>query len=144
MSRRNAGGSTPEQGARRRSGRSGQALVELALLAPWIFFLFITIVDAGLCTVAYIAVQNAARAGAMAPWAGPASDPCTVAIQELQSLPSSGSNASCSRSRLQESDGTYATQVTVTYRTIPLIPVPLLFSGSPVALTGAAIMPEAP
>ena len=50
---------------KKRERLRGQALVELAILAPWIFFLFISVVDTGFCLVAVIGVQNAARAAAL-------------------------------------------------------------------------------
>jgi Flp pilus assembly protein TadG len=125
------------------SRRRGQALTELAILAPWIFGLFICAADFGFCSVAAIGVQNAARAAAIYASSSPAAasdslSACTVVRQELQSLPNYiDSNAACSSAPLQVTaqslvsgvDGGPAARVTVTYQTIPLIYVPLLFSG---------------
>ena len=50
---------------RRRKGQSGNAMVEVALMAPWIFFLFVGVFDFGFYAFALISTENAARAGAM-------------------------------------------------------------------------------
>jgi len=50
---------------RRRRGQSGNAMVEVALMAPWIFFLFVGVLDFGFYAFALISTENAARAGAM-------------------------------------------------------------------------------
>lgn len=131
---------------------AGQALIELAILAPWIFFLFISVADLGFCTYAAIAVENAARAAALYTSSGSAnpSGACAVVTQELQSLPNYAdvANTACSAAPLQVAflqlasgvDGNPAAQVTVTYQTIPLVPVPLLFSG-PFTIVRAVEMP---
>lgn len=131
----------------------GQALVELAIVAPWIFFLFIAIADTGICTLASIGVQNAARAAALNASASSAAandtaDACAVVRQELQSLPNIDSNTDCGGLPLQVTtqkldagiDGSPAALVTVTYQTIELVPVPLLFSGT-VTLAKSVQMP---
>lgn len=41
----------------------GHAVIEVALLSPWIFFLFVGTLDMGFYTHALIATQNAARVG---------------------------------------------------------------------------------
>ncbi len=128
----------------KRSHRKGQAIIELAILAPWIFFLFISVADFGFCSYAAISIQNAARSAVLytsssSAAASDSTGACAVVRRELQSLPNySSSNAACSAAPLQVTaqklsagpDGNPAAQVTVTYQTIPLVPVPLLFSGS--------------
>ena len=42
----------------------GGSIVEVALLAPWIFFLFVGIFDLGFYAYGIICTQNAARAAA--------------------------------------------------------------------------------
>jgi Flp pilus assembly protein TadG len=133
----------------------GQALIELAILAPWIFFLFIAVVDTGFCVVAAISVQNAARAAALytSSRSAPPGGSCAAVTQELQSMPNYAAVASagCSSLPLQVTflplasgiDGNPASRVTVTYQTIPLVPVPLLFSG-PVTLISTVEMPMRP
>jgi Flp pilus assembly protein TadG len=112
------------------ASRSGQALVELAILAPFIFFLFIGVIDIGCYTVTAIGVQSAARAAA-------AAGACTAIGQELQSLPNYAiSTATCSASAPAPGADTVAT---VTYQTSPLIPIPFFSSGLTIA--GSAVMP---
>src|SRR5258706_9040578 len=69
----------------------GQAMLEVTLMAPWIFFLFIGILDTGFYSYAAICTQNAARAAAMqtAAAAGAQSDTiaCLAALSELSLLP---------------------------------------------------------
>src|SRR6266705_3376793 len=50
---------------RRRKRQSGQSMVGVALLAPWIFFLFVGILDCGFFAFATICTENAARAAAI-------------------------------------------------------------------------------
>ena len=69
----------------------GQAAVEVTLMAPWIFFLFVGILDTGFYSYAAICTQNAARAAATqtAAAAGAQSDTtaCVAALSELNWLP---------------------------------------------------------
>jgi len=136
-------------GGSKKSGRlRGQALVELAIIAPWIFFLFISVVDTGFCLVAAIGVQNAARAAALytssSSVTATATAACSVVRNELQALPgySSSSNTNCSSPSLHvtASQTTTQTVVTVTYQTLSLTPVPGLFSG-PYTITRSATFP---
>jgi len=103
--------------------RRGQALIEFAMLAPLIFFLFISVADAGFCSVAAIGVQNAARVGALytsssSSAATDSAGACDVVRQELQALPNfSGSNSACSSAPLGHSDYrqlSVSTQVSIT------------------------------
>src|SRR5438128_767679 len=48
----------------RRRRQDGHAVIEIALLAPWIFFLFAGTLDMGFYLSALIATQNAARVAA--------------------------------------------------------------------------------
>jgi|SRR5579863_10248842 len=79
-------------GKRNRNRRErGQAMVEVTLLAPWIFFLFIGITDFGFYAYSAICTQNAARAAAIqtAAAAGAQLDSiaCNAALNELNWLP---------------------------------------------------------
>jgi Flp pilus assembly protein TadG len=69
----------------------GQAMVEVTLMAPWIFFLFIGITDVGFYSYAAICTQNAARAAAVqtAQSVGKQTNPiaCAAALNELNLLP---------------------------------------------------------
>lgn len=66
----------------------GGSIVEVALMAPWIFFLFVGILDFGFYAYAAICTQNAARAVALAAAqsASASALPCTVAMGEMRML----------------------------------------------------------
>ena len=114
----------------------GHAVVEVALMAPWIFLLFIGVFDFCFYSYAAISVENAARAaaiytsstGAVTDQAGA----CRYAFQELQNMPNVGTASTCSALPLKVTlsqttiDSQPATQVAVTYQTIQLIPIPWL------------------
>lgn len=129
----------------RRNGTSrartrGHAVVEIALMSPWIFFLFIAICDFGFYAYAMIAVENAARVAAMHTSSDPAlaadaGGACTYVLQEMKRLPNATSLSSCNASPLQVTaqklsatgpDQEDATLVTVTYQTIAMIPLPFM------------------
>ena len=114
-------------------------MLELALLAPWIFFLFAGALDMGYYCSAAISVENAARVAALrlSTSASVAGDPNAaniargVVCNELKTLPNVG--AACPTSIVQVnvpaqpfngSDGSPAAQVSVTYTTVQLIPIP--------------------
>jgi Flp pilus assembly protein TadG len=75
----------------RKRRESGNSIIEVALLAPWIFFLFVGIFDLGFYAYAVICTENAARAAAIqtAASAGAQSttDACAAAWDELKGLP---------------------------------------------------------
>jgi uncharacterized membrane protein len=80
-------------------------MIEFVLFAPWYFFLFTGVVDAGFITYGLIAVQNAARVAALHTAANvvTASDQagaCALAISELKGLPrvSSAFSSNCTSS----------------------------------------------
>ena len=76
---------------RRKRGERGGAIVEVALMAPWIFFLFVGVFDFGFYAYGIICTQNAARAAATqtAMSAGSQSDTiaCDAAWNEMRGLP---------------------------------------------------------
>jgi Flp pilus assembly protein TadG len=127
-----------QQSGRHRSPRNrGHAVIEVALLSPWIFFLFVGTLDMGFYTHALIATQNAARAGAAytsrstlkaADYAGA----CQYALGELKAMSNVRSLANCNSSPLIVTasalpagvDGSPASSVSVTYQTNRLIPIP--------------------
>ena len=123
----------------RNDSRKGQAIMEVTFIAPWFLLLFAGVFDVGFYSYAAICTENAARVAAMhaardATLAADASmgdlaraDVC----QEMRSLPNVGST--CPSSVVQVSvapqpfigaDGQAATQVAVTYTTVPVIPIP--------------------
>ena len=130
----------------RRRGRSGHAVIETALMAPWIFLLFIAIFDFGFYAYAGIATANAARVAALytSGSAGAAIDTagaCSYALEELRSLPNVGttlnvcsalpvqvsacsSNGGCGFACPAAEGGAITACVQVTYQTVPLFPVP--------------------
>jgi Flp pilus assembly protein TadG len=79
---------------KRKKRESGSSIVEVALLAPWIFFLFVGVFDFGFYAYAAICTQNAARAVALAAaqtsTAGVTA--CNAALGEMRMLPNVGSN----------------------------------------------------
>lgn len=120
---------------------NGSALIELSLLAPWILFLFVGIVDVGFYCYAMISVENAARVAAeytsqSSTLAGNQSAACTMVRQELVNLPNLVNLSSCGATPLTVSansvtgtDGSPATSVSVTYQGVSLFPIPGLLMG---------------
>lgn len=122
--------------------RNGHAVVEVALMAPWILFLFIGIFDFGFFAYALISVQNAARVAVMHTSAGrsSASDSataCQYALGELTALPNVRTKSVCDSNPVAVTselvtgpDSAQAARVTVNYRMVPLIPIPGVFARS--------------
>ena len=112
-------------------------MLEVALLLPWVLFLFAGAFDLGFYNYALISTQNAARVAA---WytsqttttAADATTACTYALAELQAMPNVGTGLStCNSSpvvvtatQVVGADGAEATQVSVTYTSPPLVPIP--------------------
>jgi Flp pilus assembly protein TadG len=127
-----------------KNARSGHAVIEMALLAPFIFFLFAGALDMGYYMYSAIAVENAARVAALqvaassdaASDAGAAAFARTYVCNELRVLPNVGSacptsvvSVSVPAQPFSGTDGDPATQVSVTYTTVPLVPIPGLNPG---------------
>lgn len=120
----------------RRGRRSGSALVEVTLLAPWIFFLFIGVLDFGFYAYSVISTQNAARVAALYTSANSISADnqamaCAYAKGEMIALPNIDAASACLSGNLVVAaqsvagpDSYPASRVSVTYQTIPMIPVP--------------------
>jgi Flp pilus assembly protein TadG len=79
----------------------GSAAVEAGLLLPWMVLSFVAVIDFGFCGYGLIAVQNAARIGAV--WGAATSanaqsgttltnKACTYALNELRYAPNVGSS----------------------------------------------------
>ena len=103
---------------RSKRGESGNSIVEVALLAPWIFFLFVGILDLGFYAYAVICTENAARAAALqtASSAGAQSSvsACAAAWDELKGLPNvAGMSQSCSALPVIVTQKTLCVQATV-------------------------------
>ena len=122
----------------RRKSERGTSLIEFVVTFLIIFYLFVGALDFGFFGYSLISVQNAARVGALYTSSAITHDAdqvgaCTDVIQELKSLPnySSFSNGTCNAAPLVVSvaatngpDSEPASQVTVTYQTLQLIPIP--------------------
>jgi Flp pilus assembly protein TadG len=117
--------------------RRGHAVVEVALMAPWIFLLFAGALDYGFYAYAMISVENAARVAALhtstSPELAANSDAaCALILAELRPLPNIGDAVNgCAAAPLEVSaeavtgaDSSPASRVTITYETVHLIPIP--------------------
>jgi len=110
--------------------------VEVACLSPWIFFLFAGTFDMGMYGYALISTENAARAAAVytsasTSTAGDNAKACQYALAEMSSVPNLRGISTCSAYPLKVTaeskagiDGATASEVTVTYQTPQLIPIP--------------------
>jgi len=49
----------------RRKNRAGQSVVEVALMAPWIFFLFVGVIDLGFWCYSLVSFENGTRAAGL-------------------------------------------------------------------------------
>lgn len=85
--------------SKRKRGESGSSIVEVALMAPWIFFLFVGIFDFGFYSYAAICTQSAARVVALAAAQTPTAtvSTCTAALGEMKMLPNVGYNPIASK-----------------------------------------------
>ena len=130
--------------ARENTKTRGHAVIEVALFAPFIFFLFAGALDVGFYVYAAVAVENAARVAALhvasssdiASDANAATYARTYVCNELRGLPNVAStcptsvvSVSVPAQPFSGTDGDPATQVAVTYTTVPLIPIPGLSAG---------------
>ena len=137
-----------------RQKQSGQSLIELVFIFPLLLFLFIGVFDWGFYAWSLITTENAARAAALytsssAGTAGNSAGACTYALAELAYAPNVGGPglSSCSSSPLTVTasavtgpDGADASQVSVAYQTMPLIPIPGLLTGQ-ITITRAVVIP---
>lgn len=124
--------------ARRRS--RGTAMLEVALISPWVFMLFIGALDWGFYSYALITLQSAARSTALytSESAAAATDTitaCNIVLAEMRSLPNIGSsvttcdsNPNLTLSSVPGPDLAPASQVSVRYQTVRLIPIPGLLT----------------
>lgn len=99
-----------------RNAQRGNAMVEMALIFPWIFFLCIGVYDFGFYAYSLICVQNAARVAvtqtsATMAMASRADLACYNVLNELKTMPNVGPSAACT---CIGSSCTIGTAVTVT------------------------------
>ena len=124
---------------RKRLGERGAALLELSLLAPWVCFLFVGALDWGYYAYELITLETATRSAAVyESGLGSVSNAaaCTIVLNEMSSLLNMGSVTTCGSSPLVVSatqitgpDNSNAAQVSVTYTTPQMIPIPGLLAG---------------
>jgi Flp pilus assembly protein TadG len=151
------------QKGKKNTRERGQAVIEVTLMAPWIFFLFIGVFDFGFFAYAAICTQNAARQAAVRTAADEFSQSnalaCTAALSEMNRITNVAGLGSCGATPLKVTQKTLCTQatvkptvivcnapgcadcaagvdptaassqVTVTYQSIPLFPIPGVLTG---------------
>jgi Flp pilus assembly protein TadG len=139
------------------SRQSGQAVVEVTLLVPWLVFAFVAAFNFGIFAYALVSTQNAARSAAMyasqsltvAQSGAIVTQVCTYVLGELGDAPGVGSGVTtCTGTPVTVTvtartpgDGNMNTvQVSVTYNTMQLIPLPGLMAGS-LSITRMVEMP---
>lgn len=136
------------------SRQRGHAIIEVSLMAPWIFFLFVGTLDFGFYAYAAIATENAARTAVTQTshdvnTAVDTTTACNYALSELRSLPNMIGITTCSIGALCATtaptvsqtapvgvtvcqtvgpDGAAAAQVAVTYQTVRMVSIPGLLS----------------
>jgi Flp pilus assembly protein TadG len=127
----------------RRSRCRGGSGLEMALMMPWLVFLFVGAFDWGYYAHALISTEDAARvAGTFAATASSTAtdttNVCLFALEELRIVPNIGSTSTCNGSPVtittaligpgqtntNSADGQLAAQVSVQYTTLQLIPIP--------------------
>jgi Flp pilus assembly protein TadG len=116
--------------------RRGNAVIEVTLLAPWIFFLFVGVFDMGFYACALICTENAARTAvaytsSSAANAADTNGACGYALTEMYAMSNTRGLPNCNASPLiltatsvTGADGSAASQVQVTYQTMNLIAFP--------------------
>jgi len=128
------------------SRRSGQAVIEVTLLVPWIVFAFVAAFNFGIFAYAMISTENAARSAAVyasqtlavAQSGTIVTQVCPYVLGELGDAPGVGGVATCTGTpvtvtvtpRTPGAGNMNTVQVSVTYNTMQLIPLPGLMAGS--------------
>jgi Flp pilus assembly protein TadG len=122
----------------RRRGNEGHSVIEIALMAPWIFLAFVALFDFGIYAYAGMATANAARAAAVRTAAAPADVAdqalaCVQARRELRMMWNVSQTTDCTALPLIVTaaggtgpDGRPTSRVTVTYQTPQLFPLPYM------------------
>jgi Flp pilus assembly protein TadG len=121
------------------SNKRGAAMMELALLLPWVCFLFIGALDWGFYAYQLISVETATRSAALYESGLSGVDDtsaCSVVLNELGTLtnmsgvtcPASSSPLVVTAVKIKGPDNADAAQVTVTYTTPNMIPIPGLLA----------------
>jgi Flp pilus assembly protein TadG len=88
----------------------GQAVLEVTLMMPWIFFLFVGVLDFGFYSYQAICVENAARVAAVqiaTNFVGLSSVGCSIAVPEMKRLTNVANNGNpCTDGSTAVSSGT--------------------------------------
>jgi Flp pilus assembly protein TadG len=130
-----------------RNRRSGQAVVEVTLLVPWLVFSFVAAFNFGIFAYALISTQNAARSAAMfasqsltvAQGGSIVTEVCPYVLGELGDAPGVGAGVTtCTAApvtvtvtpKTPGAGNMNTVQVSVTYNTMQTIPLPGLMAGS--------------
>jgi Flp pilus assembly protein TadG len=128
----------------RRERCRGGGVLETAMMMPWLIFLFVGGFDWGYYAHALISTETAARVAVInaSKSAGDAIDTssvCKLAVEELKIAPNVATAQACGATQsvnvttslltTASADQTLAAQVTVTYTTVTLIPIPGLLKG---------------
>lgn len=114
--------------------------MEFALFLPYLFFTFVGAFDWGNYSWTLMKVEAAARVAALYTSAGSStasdsSGACTYALGELSNASNLAGQSNCTgnltvtATQVTGPDGNKASQVTVSYLTPPLIPIPGLLAG---------------
>jgi Flp pilus assembly protein TadG len=122
---------------KRRRRHGGHAVVELALIGPWVFFLFAGTVDFGFYAHGLIVTEHAVRAAALYTASSPdvaadAAGACVLVLDEMRGLPNVGAAVSdcddtpvrLTAEAITGPDGAPASRVAITYDAIPMIAIP--------------------
>lgn len=124
------------RGSARRDRRRGGSALEMALLLPWYMFLFVGAFDWGFYAHALISTENAARVAALytstsSSSAADSTTACTLALEEMKISVNLAGVSTCtalpltvSATSVTGADGQPASQVTISYQTQSLIPIP--------------------
>jgi hypothetical protein len=132
--------------------RSGNSIIELTFMMPWLLFLFVGVFDFGFYAYALIATQNAARAVAIhnstskTAVGDPDGSGCRIAIFELQTAAYGRAMTGCGALPLlvtstpTQINNIDAVKVVVTYQSALLIPIPGLLPGQLTIIGQAQMM----
>jgi Flp pilus assembly protein TadG len=115
-------------------------MLEMALLSPWIIFLFVGVFDLGIYAYSLITLETATRTAAL--WNATHGTPadsttaCSLVTSEMQTLINmagvttcgGGSSVSVAATQVNGPDNGPAARVAVTYTTPALIPIPGLLA----------------
>ena len=124
--------------------------MEFALFLPYLIFTFVGAFDWGNYSWALMKTQDAARVAALytssgSSTAADSSGACTYALAQMSDAPNLAGMSSCTSpltvtaTLVTGPDGSNASQVTVSYQTVPLIPIPGLLPGQ-ITITRTVVM----